>query len=311
MAKVNNKHKRNGALKWLIAFLKKRSVQAALWKALAALCFASNNGLIKSLGGALPAVQVACLSYGFALVWLFPVILLCPSQAFQWRRKDLHVWRILCSVLGVLLWYTALRFVPLAQAVALGFLGPLVTMAGGVLFLKEKLTVSRGMAFMLSLLGGGVITHVWQKAALPTSWFLLLPIGSAVMFSLSTLLNKRLTKEQPSLSIVLLLLLPMTIFFIVMALPVWQVMIPTQWWISVLLGGMMALAHFAVTQSFACKDLLFVLPIGVLRFVVTVFIGWVFFAQTPDVWTCLGFLLILASLFMVGMGENRTGFAKR
>lgn len=289
-----------GSQKWTA-----RHKQGALWKVMASLCFAGTNALIKGVGQTgVPSAQLAFLGHAFAVLWLAPLAWRARPWAHAWKRLDLYGARLVFSVAGVLLWYAALQYVPMAQAVALGFLGPIVTMAGSVLVLKERLTRGRAIALGLSLLGGLMISGVHGFSSVSFQWFVLLPLGSAVMFSCSTLLNKRLTDFQDPLRVVMALMVPMTVLLGLYAWPVWRPLALEQWLAACGLGAFTALAHVAVTRSFACTDLLFVLPIGALRFVATAVLGVLCFGQWLDLPVYLGFLLILGALFVLGSFER-------
>ena len=278
-----------------------------LWKALAVVCFASINGLVKGLTKGLPFVEVAFFEHFFASLWLLPFLLYDVKSALISQKPTWHLWRVLVSVVGVLLWYQALYYLPMAHAVALGFLGPLITSLGAVFILKEAPTLARLAAVILGIVGGALVSHSFQKyGAFQADWYLLLPIGSSVAFSCSTLLNKKLTSFDPPLVIVTSLIVLMTPFFGVLCVPVWVLPSFFDCTLLVLLGGLTALAHFASTRSFACGDLLFLLPLGSLRFVLTALLGVFCFHQPIDLSVFLGFFAIVLGLVLLGLFEKRS-----
>ena len=194
----------------------------------------------------------------------------------------------------------------MAHAVALGFLGPLMTSLGAIFFLKESPTLARVVAIGLGLLGGMLVSHSFDTMAhCHKQWYLLLPIGSSLAFSLSTLLNKRLTAFDSPLLIVASLIVLMTPFFGLLSLPVWVAPSFGNSTLLCILGGLTALAHFAATRSFACGDLLFLLPLGSLRFILTALIGFIFFHQSLDLSVFLGFFAIVLGLVLLGLFEKR------
>ncbi len=286
--------------------LRDQSWRGAAWKALAGLCFSAINGIVKSLIGHFPFAEVAFFEHLFAMVWLLPFVFLDMRQCLFLEKPLWHLWRVLVSALGVMLWYQALHYLPMAHAVALGFLGPMATSLGAVFILKEPFTSTRFVAIALGLVGGMLISHSFQSLSFSScGWAVFLPVGSALAFSCSTLLNKRLTSFDAPLAIVTSLIVLMTPFFGALSLPVWVTPSWADLGIFFVLGGLTALAHMAITRSLVCSDVLFLLPIGSLRFVFTALIGFFFFAQHLDFFIFLGFFSIVTGLTLLSFFEKR------
>lgn len=282
-------------------------IRGASWKALAVVCFASINGFVKLLTQRLPFAEVAFFEHLFASLCLAPFLLWnVRASRLVSQKPTWHLWRVFISVVGVLLWYQALNYLPMAHAVALGFLGPLMTSLGAIFFLKELPTLPRMGAIGLGLLGGMLVSHSFDTMAhCQQQWYVLFPIASSLAFSCSTLLNKRLTAFDPPLLIVASLIMLMTPFFGLLALPTWVMPSLRDCTLLCVLGGLTALAHFAATRSFACGDVLFLLPLGSLRFILTALIGLVFFGQSLDLSVFLGFFAIVLGLVLLGLFEKR------
>ena len=287
-----------------------RSFEGALWKAFACLCFAGMNGLITALMHQLHFLEVAFFEHLFALLWLAPFVWKNRVRVFVVSQPFWHVFRILASVLGVVFWYQALRFMPMAQAVALGFVGPLTTTIGACLILKERLTKGRLIAIILGVLGVVFIQRSW--CVMPDAFFncwVWLPLASSFAFSLSTLASKKLTFQDHPLLITTTLCIFMTPLFGFLAWPFFKMPSAPLWGALLALGGLTALAHFALTRSFVCRDLIYLLPIGSLRFVFTACVGYFFFNQKPLFSVYLGFFVIFTALCVLSLVE-RQGFSR-
>lgn len=286
--------------------------QGALWKALACLCFALINGCVKFLLKRLSYAEIAFFEHLFASFWLMPFLFRDVRRHLTSQKPRIHLLRVAISISGVLLWYKALDHLPMAHAVGLGFLGPILTSLGAVLFLKEPMTPARLGAVAFGLIGGMFISRSFAHLYdVQYSWYLLLPIGSATAFSCSTLFNKYLTSLDKPLIIVASLCVLMTPFFGLLASYAWTApSLEDLIWLS-LLGGLTALAHWSVTQSFVCSDLLFLLPIGTLRFIFTALIGVFIFQQCFDLSILLGFCSTMAALTILGCFEKKNAREKR
>lgn len=278
-------------------------IHGAFWKVLACLCFAGMNGLIKILSVRLPSPVIAFFEHSFGVLWLVPFVIGEKKKIWHTRRLDLQLWRVLLACVGVLLFYQAISVIPLSQAVALSFTGPLVTILGARIFLGERLTTARLGAIGFGLLGGLLIINArYLTQEIPwgsQGWEVLFPFGSAAAFSICNLLNKKLTHYDSPLTIVTYLMVCMVPFLGVLAWPsmVW----PSggDWGLLIGLGCLNMGAYFSLSRSFVCTDVLFLLPFGSVKLIASALIGFFFFAQSFNTFVLLGFLVIFAGVFMV------------
>jgi drug/metabolite transporter (DMT)-like permease len=142
-------------------------VRGAFWKVSSFLCFSAINGIVRFLSqtaeaighAPLPAYEVAFFQNLFGLVFLIPWIFQNGPDSLKSRQPFLQMCRIGLSAVGVVLWYMALPHMQLAQAVALMFLGPLITAVGARLFLKESIGGERSLAIIVGFVGGGLISQ--------------------------------------------------------------------------------------------------------------------------------------------------------
>ena len=141
--------------------------RGAFWKISSFLCFSAINGIVRYLSQTaeiiaqtpLPAYEIAFFQNFFGLIFLIPWIIQHGKSSLKTRLPTLQLCRIILSAVGVVLWYISLAHMPLAQAVALMFLGPLITVMGAKIFLKEELTKERGLAILIGFVGGGIISQ--------------------------------------------------------------------------------------------------------------------------------------------------------
>lgn len=287
-----------------------QNLQGALWKTLSCLCFASMNGVVRYLSvssaqaEAISSAEIAFFQNLFGLFLILPWILKNRPQVWLTEHPTLHLWRVAASALGIVLWYTALAFMPIAQAVALGFLGPIMTTVGARLALGEPLGHQRLIAIALGILGGLLITHSRYFSG-EISWleitpFFLIPLASALAFSVSTLMAKKLTQYDSPQIIVIYLMVFMVPFLLIPTLLNWVTPTPLQLLALLLLGGLAAAAHLAMNKAFVCSDITFLIPFGATRLIASGFIGFLFFSEIPSLWTCIGSLVIMTAIIFLG-----------
>ncbi len=286
--------------------------RGAFWKVSFCLCFAAINGMVRYLSQTaelighvpLPPYEVAFFQSLFGLVFLVPWVLQNGSESLKTQHPFLQTCRIGLSAVGIVLCYTAFAYMPLAQAVALMFLGPLITAVGARIFLKETINVERGLAIMVGFVGGGFIS---QTIYIPgnLSLIALLPILAAACFSGATLIIRRLSKEDsPQLIVTYLLLFTAPILFVPTLL--FGVMPdPWQWPWLLMMGGLAASAHLCLSKAYASTEVSYLIPYGFTKWFASALLGVAAFGEIPPFWTCLGAFVLMGAIVSLSFGEVR------
>lgn len=284
--------------------------RGAFWKVTSFLCFSAINGIVRYLSqtadsigqAALPPYEVAFFQNLFGLIFLIPWILNNGPNSLKTKQPLLQACRISLSAIGVVLWYTSLAYMQIAQAVALMFLGPLITAVGARLFLKESIGSDRGLAIIIGFVGGGLVS---QTTFLPGTLSLvaLLPVLAATCFSGATLMIRRLTRDDsPELVVTYLLLFMAPALFIPTVL--YGTMPETwQWPWLVMMGGLAAGAHLCLSKAYATAEVSYLIPYGFTKWFASALIGLAAFNEVPSVWTCFGALVLMGAIVSLSYGD--------
>jgi drug/metabolite transporter (DMT)-like permease len=292
--------------------------RGAFWKITSFLCFSAINGIVRYLSQTaeaigqtpLPAYEVAFFQNLIGLVFLIPWVLQNGPESIKTRFPALQICRIGLSAIGVVLWYSALSFMPLAQAVTLMFLGPLITAVGARLFLKEQIGKERGFAILIGFIGGAIVSHTSFTAGI-LSLVSLLPILAATCFSGAALMIRRLAKgDSPQLiTTYLLFFMAPALFF--PTLLYGSVPEAWQWPWLLMMGGFAASAHLCLSKAYASAEISYLIPYGFTKWFASALIGVVAFAEIPSLWTCLGAFIIMAAIISLSYAEaRRRGFGR-
>jgi drug/metabolite transporter (DMT)-like permease len=219
------------------------------------------------------------------------------------RYPFYHSLRIITAILGILLWYKALKYIPLTEALALNFTGPILTALGAWFLLKENINLQRFFSVVLSIAGAFIIARpdLAFNANSTFGWAVLLPIGSALVLAACKLMVRKLGSlgEKPPVLTAYLLIF-MTPCSLVFALAEWQTPELHHWPWLILLGALASLAHLSFAKAYALAEVTFLTPFGFLRCFLSAVMGYVFFKEFPNnpaVW--LGIFMIFASIFVL------------
>ncbi len=277
--------------------------RGAIWKISAYSCFSGINGIVRYLSQTaealgqipLPAYEVAFFQSLLGLIFLAPWIIQNGPSSLRTRLPLLQTYRILLSVLGMVLWYVALTVIPLSQAVALMFLGPLITTLGAKLFLKEMLSSERSIAILIGFVGGAILSHTTFTTSM-LGLYAFLPILAATCFSGATLMVRRLARDDsPQLIVVYLLLFTAPLLFVPTLLyGVWPE--AWQWPWLLMMGGCAAGAHLCLGKAFASAEVTYLIPFGFTKWFASTLIGFLVFAEIPSLWTCMGAFILMGAI---------------
>ena len=274
-----------------------------LWMVAGGLCFSALNTLARALSQQLDAYQTQFLRYLMGLLVMLPLVWRHGLQAYRPVNITGQFWRGAVHTLGLILWFTALPSIPLADMTAIGFTGPIFIMLGAAWFLGEPM---RGDRWVAALIGfTGVLVVVLPKLTGQGGWYNLIMLASSPVFAASFLITKALTRYEKPGVIVLWQALTVTVLSLPMALPHWQG--PSLWqWLGFAVTGVLgSLGHYCLTRAFHTADISATQSLRFLDLVWASLLGWLVFGDVPSPSTWGGALVILLATVWIARRESR------
>lgn len=265
-----------------------------LWMLGAALFFSMSVGFVKHLSHTLTSFEIVFLRQLIGLVFMVPWLMRVGVFSMRTRRLPMLTLRAALSYLGMLTAYYAYTLIPLADAVALQFTTPLFTTVLAILFLKEVVGRHRWAALAFGFIGVTIIVRPGFEAiniGIPIALF------AAFCYGSSNVANRALTSTESTPVIMFygfLLQLPMAAVPAMAGwvTPGWEHALPLLGFGTVAVG-----AQFCLTRSLAAADASLVEPVMFIRLPCVAVIGYVLFAQVPDLWTWVGAAVIFLSTY--------------
>ncbi len=162
--------------------IRSRALIGAGAAVVATVLFTLNDTIIKLVSGQYPLMQVVLIWTVFSTLFLLGLIIpLTDGHAgLRTQRPLLHLARGLCVVVSNFSFFFAVASMPLADAVAVFFVAPLLITAASVLFLGERVRALQWVAVLIGLLGVGLIAKPGTEAFTPIS---LLPLLAALTYA--------------------------------------------------------------------------------------------------------------------------------
>ena len=292
-----------------------QSDRAGLLFALAGFCTLSiGDVVVKGMDGMWPSTGIAMLRYTLAAIGLSALLawkggaaslLAMPRAGIQWLRG-------LGVALATVAFFTGVWLMPLADAMAITFVQPMLTAVLATMFLGERLKSYTIVAIVVAFTG---VLMVLRPNFAVIGWGALLPLVAALGMAILMTANRAAAGAASALAM--------------------QAYIANT--ASVLLIAACAIGHFSGVEEFrlswpslgvivrcaivactaTCAHLMIYLgttragastvaPMTYGQLLAAIALGWIFFAEVPDALTLLGSAIIVgAGLFLWAMGRKR------
>jgi drug/metabolite transporter (DMT)-like permease len=278
------------------------AVKGMLWAAASGLVLCTLNTIVRSITLNLDPYQSLFLRYFCGLLVMLPLL---RHGLALYRPKDIkgQFLRGAVHTVGLVLWFTALPKITLADMTALGFTGPIFIMLGAAWFLGEPMRRDRWIAALIGF--SGVLVVVAPQLTGEAGWYTLIMLASSPMFAASFLITKALTRYEKPGVIVFWQSLTVSAFALPLALLHWQHPTPMQWVGFGFAGVLGSVGHYCMTRAFQITDISATQSLRFLDLVWSSLFGWLIFADIPSSSTLLGAMVILFSTIWIARRESR------
>lgn len=266
------------------------------------LLLASQDALSKTLTALYPVLLVVWLRYLSQSVLM--LALFAPRMGLdlvRTQRPWLQLVRGLSLVAITLLFYSALRFIPLGEATAVIFLAPLVVIVLSATWLKEHISSGLRLSVGCGLLGVMLIVRPGGALFTPA---ILLPLGAAFCFGLYQLLTRRLSATDHPATSNFLSAMVGTLSMSVLLPWHWQTPTLVDGLLMATLGATAMTGHMLLTYAYRFGSAASLAPFTYVQIVTATLLGVVFFDHTPDLWAILGMTVIILSGAALAWGQR-------
>lgn len=230
------------------------------------------------------------------------------KRIFEYGNLKLQILRGVCTICPTMGFFLALKYVPLAEATALGFLHPIMVVVASAFILKEKLTIGKISIVLLGFLGVLIITRPGLGVIHPAS---LLIIIANLFFGLYQIVSKyldQISNEASTLffttmfglivSSIFLFLLPIN-FSNLVDFDLTNILI-----FLFFFGLLTSLGEYCLLTAYKTATASFLTPLFYTMLIWSTLYGFIIFNELPD------FFSIIGALILVGAGLMNNYFNK-
>ncbi|MGR3758599.1 DMT family transporter [Roseobacteraceae bacterium NS-SX3] len=268
------------------------------------------DAVAKLLGG-LPLGLLLFVRFAAQAVILIPLII-ATRRLWQMRGRvlGLTVLRTLLHIAGIACMFTALRYLPLADAIAIAFVMPFIMLILGKFVLGEEVGLRRLGACVAGFCGTLlVIQPSFAEVGLNALW----PLGVAVIFALFMLVTRTIAKETDPVGLQAVsgvmacaLLAPALWLGQLAGAPELTLVRPdaAEWGLLVSIGALGTVAHLLMTWSLRYAPAATLAPMQYLEIPIATFFGWLIFRELPNAMASAGIAITVAAGLYIILRER-------
>ena len=266
------------------------------------------DGLAKLLGESVSLGTLVLTRFAMQVALLTPIMLWAMLRMGKGLRLDARLWwftlaRSALHIVGMWTMFASLQYLPLADTIAIAFVGPFILLLLGWALLGEQVGPHRlsacAVGFMGTLL---VIQPNLMSVGLPA----LLPLLCALTFALFMLVTRVISRDIDAVQLQVvsgaqacLMLLPV---LLIAPHPAFALALPegSTLWLLLGFGTLGMLAHLLMTGALRYAPSATLAPMQYLEIPVATVIGWLFFRELPNGLALAGIMITIgAGLYII------------
>ena len=264
--------------------------RAVCFELLASLMFATMGIAIRYSSGYLSNEMIVFLRNGFGLCFLLAWLYRKGFRDFATKRLIAHITRSVSGLTAMYCFFYAIAHLQLAEAVLLNYSAPVFIAIIAVVWLGERPSKKLAGAIIIGFIG---VCFTLKPGAGMFQSAALIGLLSGVFAAFAMVTIRDLSATEPTLRIVFYFSLTSTLISAVPVFWTWQAPV-LQAILTMAFAGLTAtLGQIMLTYSYSLAPAAQVGPYTYSAVVFAACYGWIFWQETPDIFTLIGALLVI------------------
>lgn len=263
--------------------------------------------------------QVTFYRFFFQLVCMLPLLATAAGRsAFSAKRPWMNLLRGALHGAASLLFFAAVKYMPLADVFAIYFVEPFMLTALSALFLGDRVGWRRWLAIVIGF-GGAMI--VIQPSFAIFGLKALLPVACAFLYALYLFMNRAVGEADSPLTMQIMAGLGGTIFMALALLAGssagitdFEPSLPASVLglvLLLILGSISGYAHMLVVRAFRLAPLSLLAPFQYFEIISATVLGYAIFGDFPNLSKWIGIAIIVGSgLFIIWRERMQSSLEK-
>ena len=265
------------------------------------------DAVAKILGETVPLGQLLVIRFAVQAIILIPMVW---ATKLAWRMSgrvlQLAFLRTVLHIFGIGAMYTALQYLPLADAVAIAFVMPFIMLLLGKYVLDEEVGARRLIACSVGFVGTLLVV---QPSFAEVGWPALLPLVVALNFSFFMLITRKIAKETNPIGLqavsgvmAVCIIVPLLAITTSSGIDALTLMAPSafEWTMLWAIGALGTMAHLLVTWSLRYAPSATLAPMQYLEIPIATVIGFWVFQDLPNGMAAVGIAItVTAGVYII------------
>ena len=258
----------------------------------------------KTLGEmGVPVLQIVWARMVMGALMTAPLALRAAGPRGLWPdRARVHALRAVLLCLATFFFFAALRFLPIADALAVFFVQPLVVTALSPLVLGERVGPRRWVAVAIGFIGTLIIIRPGLQAFNPGT---VLALAAGCALALYFLLTRRIAGRDAAMVTTFRTSLLGAVLMSALVWTVWRMPTGNEWLLFLALGVISTLGHGLIVKAYDHAEASLLAPLAYTEMVMAVILGWWFFGDFPDLWTFVGVGVLIGCALYISARERK------
>ena len=304
------------------------SVQkASFYVFLGMLCISINDLFVKQFSKNYPLHEIIFIR---SLIAILFTLLLVRSEGglkiLKTQQPIQHALRAVAIFLCNMIFFSAIATLPLATATALFFVAPIFITLLSIPLLGEKVGIRRLLAVITGFLGVFIMMkpNTWSMSDIPP-FIYFLPVIAAVLYALMQIMTRKLSKSSKPAALAFYIQLAFVIFSLIFGLTFgdgkladvssntslqfifkgWAFPKTSDLPYFVALGCLAAGVSYFMSKAYSTAAAASVAPFEYVLLPLSIFWGWTFFGDIPDLYILTGIIFVVGSGLYVLIREKK------
>ena len=282
----------------------------------AALGIATYSGMDVAMKGL--ALQVGAYN---AMFWRSLITIVLAGSLYWWRKPvwpirsvlKLHIWRGFIVSIMAFLFFWGLKYLPVAEAIGLSFIAPLIALYLSAVILHEQINRRAIVASVIGLIGAGVVIggRLSGDYNFQMGQGILAILCSAVLYAYNLILQRQQALVAAPMEIGFFQNLTVILVFGALA-PILAVVPPPAIAPQLLIASFLGLfSMLMMSWAYARAPASTLLPVEYTAFAWAALFGWVFFSEAITSTTVLGTAMIVTGCLVAAWQTGDTADAAK
>ena len=249
-----------------------------------------------------PVLQIvwARMTFGTAVTLPFAVQA-AGSAALRPERPVYHLFRASFLILATYTFFLSLKYLPIADALAIFFVQPLIVVVLSALVLGERVGPRRWAAVVVGFIGTMIIIRPGFGTVTPGTW---LALAAGTFLAVYFVMTRRISGSAKAM-VTTFQTNAIGMILASIAMPfVWVTPSVQQWLMFVGLGLVATVGHFMIVRAYDFAEASLLAPFAYTEMIMATVLGWYFFGDFPDRFTLIGVTVLIASALYISWRER-------